>query len=144
MKSLLAWLIILGLAIANGAFREAVLIPSLGKRGGLVLSGVVLSALVVLVAYGLVRVSKGVTVSQGFLIGALWLGLTLVFEFAFGRLVQHQTWDALLDAYTFKDGNIWPVVLAVTFLAPPLAALTPYFRGAGGSCGRRSPRRCGS
>ncbi|HEX9183050.1 MAG TPA: hypothetical protein VF876_07295 [Burkholderiales bacterium] len=111
------------MAIANGALREAVLIPSLGKPGGLVLSGVLLSALVILVAYGLVRVSKGVTVSQGFLVGVLWLGLTLAFEFAFGRFVQHQTWAQLLEAYAFKDGNLWPVVLAVTLLAPPAAAL---------------------
>ena len=123
LKSVVAWLIILGLAIANGALREAVLIPSLGKPGGLVVSGVLLSAVVALVAYALVRVSKGVTVSQGFRIGVLWLSLTLAFEFAFGRFVQHQTWDELLDAYTFKDGNIWPVVLAVTLLAPPAAAL---------------------
>lgn len=123
LESLVAWLIILGLAIANGALREAVLIPSLGKPGGLVLSGVLLSALVILVAYGLVRVSKGVTVSQGFLVGVLWLGLTLAFEFAFGRFVQHQTWAQLLEAYAFKDGNLWPVVLAVTLLAPPAAAL---------------------
>lgn len=122
LESLVAWLIILGLAIANGALREAVLIPALGKPGGLVLSGVLLSALVALVAYGLVRVSKGVTVSQGLRIGFLWLGLTLAFEFAFGRFVQHQTWAQLLEAYAFKDGNLWPVVLAVTLLAPPVAA----------------------
>jgi hypothetical protein len=122
-RSLLAWLVILGLAMANGAFREAILIPSLGKPAGLVLSGVLLSALVVLVAYGLVRVCKGITVSQGLRIGLLWLGLTLAFEFAFGRFVQHQTWDALLEAYTFKDGNLWPLVLLVVLLAPPAAAL---------------------
>lgn len=123
LKSLLAWLIILGLAIANGALREAVLIPSLGKPGGLVLSGVLLSALVAGVAYGLVRSSKGVTVPQALLIGTLWLGLTLAFEFAFGRYVLHRSWDELLAAYTFEGGNLWPVVLAVTLLAPSLAAL---------------------
>ncbi len=121
--SLLAWLIILGLAVANGALREAVLIPALGKPSGLVLSGVLLSSLVALVAYGLVRVKQDVTVSQGLLIGILWLSLTLTFEFTFGRYVAHQSWAELLDAYTFKDGNIWPVVLVVTLLAPTAAAL---------------------
>lgn len=123
LKSLVAWLVILALAIANGAFREAVLIPSLGRPGGFVVSGLLLSAFVAIVAYGLVRASRGVTAMQGLRIGFLWLGLTLAFEFAFGRFVQHQTWNALLEAYTFKDGNLWPVVLAVTFLAPPAAAL---------------------
>ena len=123
LNSLLAWLVILALAIANGAFREAVLIPSLGRPGGLVVSGLLLSAFVAIVAYGLVRVSRGITAAQGLRIGFLWLGLTLAFEFAFGRFVQHQSWTELLDAYTFRDGNIWPVVLVVVLFAPSLAAL---------------------
>ena len=123
LKSLLAWLLILCLAVANGALREGVLIPSFGKSGGLILSGVLLSSLVALVAYAFVRLQEGITVSQGLSIGVLWLCLTLVFEFGFGRYVQHKPWAELLDAYTFKDGNIWPVVLFVTLLAPYLAAL---------------------
>ena len=52
----------------------------------------------------------------------LWLCLTLTFEFSFGRFVQHETWSTLFEAYTFKDGNLWPLVLVVTALAPLLAA----------------------
>lgn len=48
------------------------------------------------------------------------LALTLVFEFSFG-LWQGESWPVLLEAYSFKDGNIWPVVLAVTALAPYIA-----------------------
>jgi hypothetical protein len=46
LKSLFAWLLILACAIANGVLREAVLIPAIGKRSGLTLSGVLLSLLV--------------------------------------------------------------------------------------------------
>jgi hypothetical protein len=35
--------------------------------------------------------------------------------------VQHKSWAELLQAYTFRDGNIWPLVLLVTVLAPVLA-----------------------
>ena len=55
LKPILAWLVILGLAIANGTLREALLIPALGESGGLILSGLLLCLLVALVAYGLVR-----------------------------------------------------------------------------------------
>ena len=122
LQSLLAWLVILALAIANGVLREELLIPAIGTPGGLILSGVLLSLLIVLVAYGLVRFTRHLTAPRSVLIGALWLGLTLAFEFSFGRYVQHKSWAELLDAYTFKEGNIWPVVLAVTLLAPYLAA----------------------
>lgn len=121
-KSLAAWGIILGLAIANGALREAALIPLLGKPAGLLLSGMLLSLLVLLVAYALARAAGGLTVRQGLLIGVAWLALTLTFEFGFGRCAQHKPWSELLAAYAFEDGNLWPVVLLVTLLAPSLAA----------------------
>ncbi|MES1982635.1 MAG: hypothetical protein V4443_09170 [Pseudomonadota bacterium] len=123
LRSVIAWLLILCFAVANGALREAVLIPTLGKSAGLVLSGVMLSLLIAFVAYAFARLGKGITRSQGVLVGALWLCLTLVFEFGFGRLAQHKPWSELLDAYTFKDGNIWPVVLLVTLVAPYLSAV---------------------
>lgn len=114
-------MVILGLAIANGVLREEALIPALGKPAGLILSGALLSLLIVLVAYGLVRFTPDLTATQSLLIGVLWLGLTLAFEFSFGRYVQRKSWAELLDAYAFKEGNIWPVVLVVTLLAPYLA-----------------------
>ena len=123
VKSLVAWLVILALAVANGALREIVLIPVFGKATGLVLSGVLLSLLVALVSFALVRLSHGITILQGFRVGASWLCLTVAFEFSFGRYVQHKSWSELLDAYTFQDGNIWPVVLLVTLLAPSAAVL---------------------
>jgi len=122
IKSIAAWLVILALAIANGALREAVLVPMLGKTGGLVLSGLLLSLFVLVVAFAFVRLNPGVTALQGILIGILWLCLTLAFEFGFGRWVQHKPWAELFEAYTFKGGNIWPVVLVVSLLAPYLAA----------------------
>ena len=122
-KSLIAWLVILALAVANGALREIVLIPVLGATTGLVLSGALLSLLVALVSFAFVRLSHGITILQGLRVGASWLCLTLVFEFSFGRYVQHKPWSELLDAYTFKDGNIWPFVLLVTLLAPSVAVL---------------------
>lgn len=121
-QALLAWLLILVLAIANGILRESVLIPTFGKTGGLIASGLLLSFLIALVADALVRL-RNVTVAQGLRIGAGWLALTLAFEFAFGRFVQHKPWEEILAAYTFRDGNLWPLVLAVTLLAPPAAAL---------------------
>lgn len=54
-------------------------------------------------------------------IGLGWLALTLVFEFSFG-LWQGKSWQVMLEAYTFKGGNIWPAVLVVTALSPYLAA----------------------
>ena len=121
LKGLAVWAVILMLAVLNGALREAVLIPKLGTPVGLVLSGVFLSALILVVAYLSLPWLGARRSVQLVGIGLGWLALTLIFEFSFG-LWQGKSWQVMLGAYTFKGGNIWPVVLVVTALAPYLAA----------------------
>lgn len=121
VKSLIVWLGILVLAIANGALREAILSPKLGQMSGIVVSGVLLSILIVAIAY-LALPWLGVKGPRQLVaIGLVWLVLTLIFEFSFG-IIQGKSLAVLLEAYTFKDGNIWPLVLLVTTAAPYIAA----------------------
>ena len=122
VRAFIAWLMILGLAIANGVLRESVLVPALGTTPGLMLSGAILSACVLVVALLLMPRLGSVSTRRCLGIGAFWLALTLAFEFGFGRAVAHKTWAQLLDAYTFRDGNLWPLVLLVVVLAPLFAA----------------------
>ena len=121
-KALLVWIAILFLAIANGWLRERLLIPRLGAPGALVLSGALLSLLILMTAYAVLPWLGPLTSTQYSYVGLIWLALTLAFEFGFGRSVQHKSWPELLNAYTFKGGNIWPVVLIIIVLAPLLAA----------------------
>jgi hypothetical protein len=120
-KALAVWVGILVLAVANGALREAVLIPKLGDKSALVLSGVLLSSLILITAYfslpwiGARRQPELIAVGLG------WLILTLMFEFSFG-LTRGKSLAEILEAYTFKGGNIWPVVLLITAIAPWAAA----------------------
>ena len=122
LKALFLWIGILVLAILNGDLREKALIPAMGTFGALIASGIVLSVCIGLVAFFAAPWYSPLPSSQYWLIGLFWLILTLLFEFSFGRFVQHKDWTELLQAYTFKGGNIWPVVLAVTLLSPWLAA----------------------
>ncbi len=121
LKALVIWAGILVLAMANGLLRESVLVPRLGTPAALVVSGLLLSALILCVAYLSLPWLKPGAPIQYWLVGFGWLALTLVFEFSFG-LLQGKSWPVMLEAYTFKGGNIWPVVLAVTALAPYFAA----------------------
>ena len=122
LKALVLWLGILVLAMLNGVLREKALIPAMETFAGLIASGIFLSACIVLVAYLAAPWYGPLGSPQVWLIGLFWLVLTLFFEFGFGRFVQHKDWAQLLQAYTFKGGNLWPVVLAVTLLSPWLAA----------------------
>ncbi|MBK6614164.1 hypothetical protein [Ottowia sp.] len=120
-KALAIWLVILICAVANGALREGLLILQLGKSPGLILSGVLLSALILVITFLALPWLGARRQAQLIGIGAFWLALTLVFELSFGRF-QGKSWATILEAYTFKDGNIWPVVLLVTAVAPYVAA----------------------
>jgi hypothetical protein len=120
-KALIVWLGILVLAVTNGLLREAVLLPALGTPAALVLSGLLLSALIIGVAWVSLPWLRLRNAAQLWLVGFGWLALTLVFEFSFG-LAQGKSWPALLEAYTFREGNIWPIVLVVTACAPVIAA----------------------
>lgn len=125
LRALAIWFVILALAVANGLFREKVLIPNLGAVPGMILSGALLSCLVVAVATVCLPWLGARSRRHLLLTGLSWLLLTLMFEFSFG-LLRGQTLSELLQAYTFSGGNIWPVVLLVTALSPWLAA---RFRG---------------
>ncbi|GGY66046.1 phosphoglycerate mutase family protein [Marinobacter zhanjiangensis] len=120
-KALAVWIGILMLAVLNGLLREAILVPNLGAVAGQLLSGIVLSVLILVVAWFSLPWLGAQHTAQLFAIGLGWLALTLVFEFSFG-LWQGKSWQTLFDAYRFRDGNIWPVVLAVTAMAPYCAA----------------------
>lgn len=121
IKSFVIWVAILVIAIGNGILREAVLLHELGNAPAFLLSGILLSCMIFATAYLSlpwldIRESRPLL-----LVGLGWLILTLIFEFSFG-LAQGTPLPELLEAYTFKDGNIWPVVLVITATAPWAAA----------------------
>jgi len=121
IKAIAIWLAILVLASANGALREAVLNPRLGSAPGLVLSGVLLSCVILATAYAAAP-WLGVRSPRLLLLTGLgWLALTLAFEFSFG-LARGKPMAEILDAYAFRGGNLWPLVLVITAFAPWLAA----------------------
>ena len=122
LKSFGIWLLILVCAIINGAFREAALLPLLGTSAAFIASGILLSACIVGISLWLVPRLGQLRRAQAVGLGLFWLSLTLAFEFGFGRLVMHRSWNELFEACTFKNGNLWSLVLLVTFTAPILAA----------------------
>lgn len=120
-RMVVAWLAIAVLAVFNGWLRETLLIPSLGDVPAQALSGILLCCIILGLTYLLLPWLGARRPAQWRLIGISWLLLTLTFETGFG-LLQGKPLAAILDNYVFKGGNIWPVVLLVTAVAPWWAA----------------------
>ena len=121
-KALALWFLLAVLAIANGMLREKVLIPALGASIGMQFSGITLSVAILLVSCFALPWYGALPSIQYWLIGLLWLLMTILFEFGFGHFIAHKSWAELLDAYNVSKGNLWVVVLVATFVSPWLAA----------------------
>lgn len=84
VKAFGIWLVILFCAVLNGALREIFLIPNLGVFIAQILSGVLLSAIILLFSYGFIPRLGILSKVQIFYPGLFWLVLTVLFEFGFG------------------------------------------------------------
>lgn len=135
-RAVVAWLAILPLAILNGVFREAVLAQNLPVFAANALSGLILAAAIIALAVALAGWAGFDDRPRALRAGALWFSLTLIFETGFG-LARGLGAAQILRAYTFEDGDLWPLVLAVTFLAPAIAGAVRGRRPArpGGAAG---------
>lgn len=59
--------------------------------------------------------------SEALRIGGAWVGLTVAFEFTFGRLVAKKPWRELVADYNVARGRLWPLVLAWIAIGPEVA-----------------------
>lgn len=119
-RALLIWLVVLVLANLNGALRELALTPRVGPGPAHILSTILLSGLVALTAYLAVDWIGPASRTEGWLVGTLWLALTLGFEFGAGHYLFRKPWPDLLRDYNLSAGRIWPLVLLVTLISPEL------------------------
>jgi hypothetical protein len=60
-----------------------------------------------------------VSAVQALAVGALWFGMTVAFEFFFGRYVDRRSWEWLLRDYDVRAGRVWVAV-------PVWIAIAPY------------------
>ena len=123
---LLGWLGMAGLALLNGTFRALVTQPWLGEEVARRVATIML--LVVLAAYVAWLHRRCPLASAGFAwkVGLAWAGMTLAFEFGFGRFVEGLSWATMLADYDLSRGRIWLLVPIVTAVLPRIVlAMSP-------------------
>jgi hypothetical protein len=121
-RAVLVWVLMSVVAVANGTLRVYVLVPAIGEASGHVASTVLLCAVILV----LTRLTIGWIGARGtrddFILGGLWLSMTLAFEFLAGHYLFGHSWERLLADYNPAAGRVWILVLIVTFLAPWIAS----------------------
>jgi len=115
---LLAWIGGAAIGVGNGVAREATYGRRLGDASANRLSA--LTAVAAFAAYFrlLQRRWPLGRRSEALKVGGAWLGLTVTFEFVFGRLVARKSWRELTAEYNIARGRLWPLVLAWIALGP--------------------------
>jgi len=118
-KSLEVWLFVAVAAMMNGMFRSLFLVPRLGDHAAHVLSVLMLMILVLLLSSVLVnRYLKEYVNSDLFLIGVLWVALSVSVDFVFEYYIMDVPWRVILRDYDVSSGRIWLLVLATEFMGP--------------------------
>ena len=84
--------------------------PRLGRGVGHAVSTVSLSALILLFGWMTLPWIGPRTLQEAWIVGALWTGLTLVFEFLGGHFIFGKPWAELLADYNLLAGRIWSMV----------------------------------
>jgi hypothetical protein len=122
MKTILlyagAWLGLVALAIVNGALREKTYGPHMEELSAHQLSTVIGLCLFAAYIWFLTGLCRLETARQALLIGAMWLIMTVAFEFLFGHYVAGHSWSRLLHDYNLLKGRVWVLVLIWTAVAP--------------------------
>lgn len=121
-RAVIVWAGIAVIAVLNGGFREAVLIPRMGDTAGRAASTVLLAAAVLAAAVLTINWIAPAAPRDAWRVGALWLGLTLAFEFLAGHYLFRVPWREITADYNVLRGRIWVLVLIVTLVAPAAAA----------------------
>jgi len=122
LKTSVIWFVIALLAIANGVFRENILVSSLGQSIALPVSGITLSIIVFIVTYISFPIFGKNSALTYFLIGLQWVLMTLLFEFMFGHYMIGKSWSDILQVFNIMKGNLFIIVLIVSLFSPLLVA----------------------
>lgn len=118
LRALAVWLLLLILAVLNGGLRDTQLSPRLGDTVGRGISTLLLCGLIVLATWLTIGWIRPGGSREALAVGALWVALTLAFEFGVGHYGFGKPWPELLADYDLSRGRIWIAVLVVTLLAP--------------------------
>jgi hypothetical protein len=115
---LIAWVGAAGLGVANGVARATLYEKQIGASRAHYVSTATLLFLLSAYIRWLSSVWPIPSRAGALRIGGFWSGLTIAFEFGFGRFVAHESWSALLEQYNVAHGKVWALIPIWMALGP--------------------------
>ncbi|MEW6010313.1 MAG: hypothetical protein AB1604_03380 [Euryarchaeota archaeon] len=127
LQALGAWLVLLLAAIINAAIRNRFIQPKIkNELRSHQISSITAVIFFLFIIYLFFRFTTAeYTENQVVNIGFMWMILTIIFEFIFGRFVMKNSFSRLLEDYNLTKGRLWIWVLISLLIGPVL--VTTYF-----------------
>ena len=119
-RSFAVWLLMMAIETIHGVLRNRLLAPLVGDFRARQIGVFIGSALILGVAALTIGWIRPTSERSLLAIGALWLALTLAFEFGLGRTLG-RPWDAMLADYDLSHGGLLSIGMVVLALSPWIA-----------------------
>lgn len=118
-KYVLAWIPMVPIAVANGALRDLWYGKHVGELRAHQISTATAILLFGVYIWFVMRTWRPGSSGHALAVGLTWLGMTVAFEFLFGRYVAGFPWSRLLHDYNVLAGRVWVAI-------PVWVAVAPY------------------
>lgn len=118
LRTFLFWIPMVFIAILNGIIRNSVYQKYTGD-----LTAHQISTITAIILFGfyiwlIVPYLKLQSANEAIVVGLIWLGLTVAFEFMFGHFGVGHPWSKLFADYKIWEGRLWILVLVWTAIGP--------------------------
>lgn len=120
-RALVVWMLMMAIETIHGVLRNRFLVPVIGDVGSRQVGVLIGSALILAIAILTISWIHPSSERSLLVIGAMWLALTLAFEFGLGRALN-RPWNAMLADYDLSRGGLLSIGMVVLALSPWVAA----------------------
>ena len=120
-RGFIVWLVIIAAEFLHGTARILLLEPMIGDFRARQISVFTAILIIFAISYAFVGWLRAAGNLQLFLIGLMWLALTIAFEIVLGRLMN-LSWERILSDYDIANGGLMPLGLLFLTFAPIIAA----------------------
>lgn len=121
LRGVAIWVIIIVAEILHGIARGLILVPYVGDFRSRQIGVFTGSIIILAIAFVCVKWLGASRSADLLLVGLTWVGLTLAFEFLFGRFVMGLSWERLVSDYNMFQGGLLPLGLIILALSPLFA-----------------------
>lgn len=120
-RAVSVWFLIAVAESVHGTLRRLFLVPRIGELFSHQIGVVIGSAIIYTIAWLCIRWIGSLSFRQQLQIGALWVVLTLIFEFTLGYFFGYSL-ERILSDYNIAEGGLMVFGVLFMLFAPALAA----------------------